>query len=258
AIPGLKKLLKSFRRKNRSKGLELLGEIALNDKGVINKVLPIIKPIARNDINYQVRLDAVAIIRKLVKKNKNLPNAIKLLGEVLRKDQNQLVVQEASQALAEADVKLAVKEIMKSMDRKSYLFPMLGRIARYEAASALYLVLHENPKIMKDSVPFLLKILKEDPFAPIRILVLSPIITTGGWDIMEELLGIVVKDRQCRVRRSALDTATLLIHKKPSRKHLDTVIPIIKKIAREDKYEFVQEAARDFLEELDEYLSEEG
>ncbi len=256
AIPALKKLLKSFQRKKRSRGLELLGEIALNDKEVIKKILPIIKPIARYDLSYKVRLDAVSIIGKFVKKNKAL-NAIKLLGKVLRKDQNQLVIREASKALAEADDKFAVKEILKSMDRKSYPFPLLGRIGQYEAASALYLIVSENPNIIKESVPFLLKILKEDPNTSLRILVLLPIITAGGWDIMEELLVIIVKDRQWRVRMSALETSTLLWHQKPSEKHLDTLIPIIKKIAREDKYELVQDSAKALLEEIEESLREE-
>ena len=99
SIPALKKLLRSVFRKKRSKGLGLLGAIALKDKKAIDKVLPEIKRIARRDINYQVRLDAVAIIRKLIEKNKKLLKAVELLGEILRKDRNLLVYREASRAL---------------------------------------------------------------------------------------------------------------------------------------------------------------
>ncbi|MBN1329743.1 MAG: HEAT repeat domain-containing protein [Candidatus Heimdallarchaeota archaeon] len=257
AIPALKKLLKSPIRTNRLKGLGLLGDIAHGDKEVVDEVLHLIKPLVSFDINYQVRLNAISIIKKLAVKFRDKQNIVELLGNVLRTDRNYLVRKEAGKALGEIKGKLAIFEVIKSMDRKSYPFFRLSGEARVEAANALYQIAIDKPKDIKEHIPFFLDILENDSYIPMRISVLIPLIMSGGWNIIEDVLNIIVKDKWLQVRMSALETADLLLHQKTSRSKMKSILPLLKKIAREDKYEYVQDSARDLIEGIEELLKEE-
>ena len=90
-----------------------------------------------------------------------------------------------------------------------------------------------------------------------RITVVQPLILAGGWDVIEEVLDIIIKDRFYHVRSVAFSTIGVLLHMKPNKKVMKAVIPLLKKIAREDKYEYVQAEARDLVEEMEEILKEE-
>ncbi|MBD3192624.1 MAG: hypothetical protein GF308_18430 [Candidatus Heimdallarchaeota archaeon] len=252
AIPALKKLLKSLKRKKRSKGLNLLGEIALENQETIDKILPILKIRARRDINYRVRIDAVEIIRKLVEKNSKLPKAVELLGEVLRRDRNQFVRRKAKEALVVADSHLAVNELMKSIKRKHYPLLRFPIDPRIEAANAIGEIGQQNSQKIKEALPILLKVLDNARHPAIRISVLFPILLAAGWEKVEEVLLIIAKDRSWQVRMSALDLMGIdFLNQKPSKKQSSAIIPIVKKIAREDRFELVQDSAKNLLEMLE-------
>ncbi|MHA1557101.1 MAG: HEAT repeat domain-containing protein [Candidatus Heimdallarchaeota archaeon] len=257
AIPGLKKLLKSLSRKKRAKGIGMLGEIALYDKETVNKILPLLKPLMLYDLNYQVRLDVVEVFRKYVKKYRKSPNVITTLGEILRKDMNALVRKEASEAIAEADTKLALNEILKCMDRKNYPIFKISWYARVNAAQALYTLGSDDYSKMKDAVPFLFNILENDPSSEMRISVLLPLIMGGGWNVIEDVLSCIAKDRWYGVRDTALHITSTLLNYKTKKSNIKAIMPIIKKISREDKFEHVQDSARRLLEELEEILKED-
>lgn len=257
AIPALKKLLKAVSKKKRLKGLGLLGEIALMDKKVINEVLLLIKPLVRYDINSQVRLNAISIIKKLALKYSNQQSIVELLGVVLRTERDFLVRRAAGEALGEIKGKLVIMELIKSMDRKNYPFFRLSGEFRVEAANAFVEIAMDKPKSINEHIPFLLDILDNDPYTPMRITVLIPLIMSGGWNIIEDILEIIVKDKWLQVRMSALESADLLIHQKTSRSKITSILPILKKIAREDKYQCVQESAQDLIENFEDLLKEE-
>lgn len=258
AIPLLAKFLKSPLRKRRSKGIGMLGEIAYNDKELIDKIVHLLRPVALYDLKYETRLDAIVAIKKLIKRKKNSESIIRLLGEVLRKDgmpQNRL---EAGEALALADKKLAIEELLKSMDRKNYFALRFSGDTRVSAANALYSLSGGNYSVLKETIPYLFEHLKNDPYPVMRITVVQPLILAGGWDVVEEVLDIIIKDRFYQVRSVAFSTIGVLLHMKPKKKVMRAVIPLLKKIAREDKYEYVQSEARDLVEEIEEILKEEN
>ncbi len=257
AIPEVKKLLNSLSRKKKSKAIGMLGEIALNNKDAIPAVLSAIKPLAFYIFNYEVRLDAIASLRKINKKYKKIPELVSLLGEILREDRNPLVYHEISEALAEADWKLALKEIVMAMNRKNYPILRMSGDARVAAGNALYLIGQDNYSKIKETIPMLLDILKNDPYPPMRITVLIPLVMAGEWEVIEEVLDQAAKDRWYQVRESALTATELLVNVKPNKAKIREIMPIIKKIAREDKFEYIQESARDLLETMDEKLKEE-
>lgn len=254
AIPELAKLLKSPIRKRRLKGLGLLGDIAANDEKTINKIISEIKPVALWDLNFNVRSNAVTALGKILQKNKTNKEAIKLLGEILRKERHPNVRHDVSNELEKGDKKLVLNEVMKSLDRKNYSFLRMSGDNRVAAANILYLLTYDNPNVIKEAIPTLLKLLEKDPYPPLRVTVVLPLILAGGWDIIEDVLLIVVKDRWYQVRTTALASAQLLVHKKASKKKIETVVSIIKKIEREDKYEIVQDRARNLLEDFKEIM----
>ncbi|MFW9922241.1 MAG: HEAT repeat domain-containing protein [Candidatus Thorarchaeota archaeon] len=258
AIPYVQKLLNSIIKKKRLKGLGLLTDIALVDRDTADSIVNLIEPIALHALFYSTRLAAVASLKKIISKYKNHQKTIELLGLLLRKERDIFVRHEVSQTIGEADGKTAVKEIVKAMERKSYPFYRLLSIEnRVEAANALYLVSAEHPKVIKETLPFLLEILRKDPNPRMRISVLVPLVFSGGWDVIEEILDIIAKDRWGLVRMSALTTADLLTHQKASKSKVNAILPLVKKIAREDREQYVRDAAQDFVEELEEQLNED-
>ena len=254
AIPHIAKLLKSPLRKKRSKGLGLLSEIALEDKKTISEILTKIGPIALWDFRFSVRSDAVKAIGKILEKNKKSQEAIQLLGKVIRKDRHPNVSQEAAQLLEKGERKLVLEEVMRSIERKNYPFYRMSGSNRVNAANVLYIIANDNPTLIKEEIPKLLKLLEKDPYPAIRVTVILPIIMAGGWDVIEDVLLLIVKDRWYQVRTAALSSTQLLVHKKTTKKKIESLISILKKIEREDKYSFVQDSAKDLIEEFTELL----
>ena len=257
AIPFLRKMLKSPSRKNRSKAVGMLGEIAANDSAIINKVLLTIKPAAKFDMNYHVRVDAINAIEKFLKKNKKSENIVELLGEIIRYDRHYLVRKAAGETIAKANFNLALDEVLKSMDRKNYPFLKISEAARVDAGNILYSLGSDDFTKLKSATPLLLSILKNDLSAQMRITVLLPLILGGGWDVAEEVLSIVIEDRWWQVRNCAIEVLGSLLIMRPDKKSIKAIIPLLKKIAREDKYENVKDSARDLLDEMNEILKME-
>ena len=254
AIQQIAKLLKSPLQKKRSKGLGLLCDIALEDKKTVNEILIKIEPVALWDFRFNVRSDAVKAIGKILEKNKKNQEAIQLLGKILRKDRHPNVSQEASQMLEKGEKKLVLQEIMKSIERKNYPFYRMSGDNRVNAANVLYLIANEDPSIIKEAVPTLLKLLEKDPYPPLRVTVLLPIVMIGGWDVIEDVLLIAVEDRWYQVRSAALSSTQLLVNQKATKKKIESLISILKKIEREEKYSYIQDNARDLIEEFTELL----
>ena len=76
----------------------------------------------------------------------------------------------------------------------------------------------------------------------------------GEWDVIEEVLLIVVKDRWHQVRSTALATINSLVNKKTTKKNIESIISILKKIEREDSYSYVQDEARELIKQFKEIL----
>jgi HEAT repeat protein len=252
AIPYIKRLLRSIKWKKRSKGVEMLGEIALSDKETIGSILKLIIPITQRDLSYHVRLDAVTIIGKIIIKNKKLADVIEILGEVLRTDKNMQIQRKVSELLANIDSELAIKELVKSVKRENYPIIRPTGNARVEAANGLYLVANEKPKKLKFAIPELLEVLRKDPTPAVRVSILLPLALAGGWDVIEEIIDRAIQDRWYQVRVTALTVIELIIQQKPSKRKVKSIEHLIRKIAREDKYEYVQDSAKDLLEKIDE------
>ncbi|NHJ48616.1 MAG: HEAT repeat domain-containing protein [Asgard group archaeon] len=257
SIAYIKRLLKSLKWKKRSKAIEILGAIALTDKETITKVLSLILPIATRDLNYHVRLDVVTIVGKLLIKSKKQTHAIEILGEVLRTDRHMQIQKEVSNLLSSIDSDLAIKELVKSVKRENYPLIRPTGNPRVEAANGLYLVAHDKPKKLKFAIPDLLKVLRKDPTPAVRASVLLPLALSGGWDVVEDIIDSAACDRWYQVRVTALTVIGIIINQKPTKRKLKSIEPLIKKIARDDKYEYVQNSARDLLEVIDEKIKTE-